>query len=51
MTEKTAAGEQDVTFGQVVSQAFDYTSKLIRESIELLRDSDFKGIDGLDRKD
>jgi HK97 family phage major capsid protein len=37
--ENIAAGEQGLTFGQVVLQAFKYSSKYILVSVELLQDS------------
>jgi len=41
LAENTAVAEQDVTFGQIVLQAFKYSSKMIRVSVELLQDSAF----------
>lgn len=41
LAENTAAAEQDVTFGVVTLQAFKYSSKLIKVSIELMQDSAF----------
>jgi HK97 family phage major capsid protein len=41
LAENTQVGEQDVAFGQMVLQAFKYTSKLVRVSTELLQDSAF----------
>lgn len=45
LTENTAATEQDVTFGQLILQAYKTTSKLVKVSTELLEDSalDFAG--------
>lgn len=37
--ENTVASEQGVTFGQVVLQAFKYSSKYVLVSVELLQDS------------
>jgi len=39
IAENTAANEQDVTFGQLVLQAYKYSSKMVRVSIELLQDN------------
>lgn len=39
LAENTAAGEQDVAFGQVTIGAYKYTTKLIKVPIELLQDS------------
>lgn len=39
LAENTTATEQDVTFGQVVLQAYKYQSKMVRVSYELLQDS------------
>ena len=50
LAENTAATEQDFVFGQVVLQAFKYTSKLVRVSIELLQDSNFNMSQFLGRK-
>ena len=41
ISENTAAGEQDVTFGQVIFYAHKYTSKLVQVPVELLEDSAF----------
>jgi len=41
IAENTAAGEQDITFGQVIFYAHKYTSKLIQVPVELLEDSAF----------
>lgn len=38
LAENVAAGEQDVAMGQLVLEAYKYTSKLVRVSIELLQD-------------
>ncbi len=38
LTENSAVSEQDVTFGQIVFNAYKYSSKLVRVSIELLED-------------
>lgn len=39
LAENTAAGEQDVAFGQATIGAYKYTTKLIKIPIELLQDS------------
>lgn len=39
LAENTGAAEQDVTFAQIVLQAFKYSSKMIKVSAELLQDS------------
>lgn len=39
IAENAAVNEQDVTFGQVVFQAYKYSSKMVRVSSELLQDS------------
>lgn len=39
--ENTQAGEQDVTFGQKQLDAYTYTSKIVRVSLQLLQDSAF----------
>lgn len=41
LAENTAAAEQDVTFGTNSLDAYMYTSKLVRVSIQLLQDSGF----------
>ena len=41
LAENTAVAEQDVTFGQKSLDAYTYTSKLVRVSLQLLRDSAF----------
>lgn len=41
VTENTQLTEQDFTFGQVPINAFMYTSKIVRVSIQLLQDSAF----------
>jgi len=43
--ENTAASEQDVTFGQNSLDAYMYTSKIVRASLQLLQDTgfDFEG--------
>jgi HK97 family phage major capsid protein len=41
LAENTQVAEQDVAFGQVVLQAYKYSSKMIRVSVELLQDSAF----------
>lgn len=41
IAENTAAGEQDITFGQVIFYAHKYTSKLVQVPVELLEDSAF----------
>jgi len=37
--ENTTANEQDVTLGQLVLQAYKYSSKMVRVSLELMQDS------------
>lgn len=37
--ENSEVNEQDVTFGQVVLEAYKYSSKMIKVSVELLQDS------------
>lgn len=39
ITENTADSEQDVTFGTLTLNAYTFTSRLVRVSIELLQDS------------
>ena len=39
LAENVGAGEQDVVFGQIVFDAFKYSSKLVRVSRELLQDT------------
>lgn len=39
IAENTAVNEQDLTFGQVILQAFKYSSKMIKVSVELLQDA------------
>lgn len=39
--ENTAASEQDVTFGQNSLDAYMYTSKIVRASLQLLQDNGF----------
>lgn len=39
LDENTQIGEQDLTFGQAELDAFMYTSKLVRVSLQLLQDS------------
>jgi HK97 family phage major capsid protein len=39
--ENTAAAEQDITFGQLILQAYKYSSKMVRVSVELLQDGAF----------
>ena len=39
--ENTAAPEQDITFGQKQLDAYTYTSKIVRVSLQLLQDSAF----------
>lgn len=39
LAENTEAAEQDVTFGQLVLQAYKYSSKEVRVSIELMQDT------------
>lgn len=39
IAENTTVNEQDITFAQVVLQAYKYSSKMIRLSVELLQDS------------
>ena len=39
IAENTGVGEQDVAFGQVVFNAYKYTSKMIKVPVELLEDS------------
>lgn len=41
LTENTQDGEQDVTFGQKQLDAYMYTSKIVRVSLQLLQDSAF----------
>jgi HK97 family phage major capsid protein len=41
LAENTAASEQDVAFGQLIFNAYKYSSKMIRVSVELLQDSAF----------
>ncbi|WP_254509882.1 phage major capsid protein [Anatilimnocola floriformis] len=41
LAENTAASEQDIAFGQLILQAYKYSSKMIRVSVELLQDSAF----------
>src|SRR3990167_6621510 len=41
LQENTQVGEQDVTFGNVTLTAYTYSSKMIRVSNQLLRDSAF----------
>lgn len=41
LAENAAVAEQDVVFGQIVLQAYKYSSKMIRVSVELLQDSAF----------
>jgi len=41
LAENTAATEQDFTMGQVTLNAFTYTSKIVRVSVQLLQDSLF----------
>jgi HK97 family phage major capsid protein len=41
LAENTAASEQDVAWGQVIFNAFKYSSKLVKVSVELLADSAF----------
>ena len=40
LAEGSAAGEQDITFGQTVLKAFTWTSKIVRVSNLLLQDED-----------
>lgn len=37
--ENTTANEQDVTFGQLILEAYKYSSKMVRVSLELMQDS------------
>lgn len=39
LTENTQAGEQDVAFGQVILQAFNFTSRVVWISLQLIQDS------------
>lgn len=39
LAENTGAAEQDVTFAQIVLQAYKYSSKMIQVSVELMQDS------------
>jgi len=39
LAENTGVSEQDVTFGQIVLQAYKYSSKMVKVSVELLQDS------------
>lgn len=41
VSENTAVTEQDITTAQLVLEAFKYTSKLVKTSVELLQDSAF----------
>lgn len=41
LAENTATAEQDITFGSVTIDAFMYSSKLVRVSIQLMQDSAF----------
>lgn len=41
LAENAQVAEQDVTFGQVTLNAYKYTSKLVRVSMELMQDSAF----------
>lgn len=41
LTENTQDSEQDVTFGQKQLDAYTYTSKIVRVSLQLLQDSGF----------
>lgn len=41
LSENTQDSEQDVTFGQKVLDAYKYTSKIVRVSVELMQDSFF----------
>lgn len=41
LTENTEDAEQGVTFGQIILQAFKYTSKFVLVSFELMQDSAF----------
>lgn len=41
LAENTQVSEQDVTFGQLTLDAYMYTSKLVRVSLQLLQDSAF----------
>lgn len=41
LAENTQVTEQDVTVGQVVLRSYTYTSRLVRVSLKLLRDSAF----------
>jgi HK97 family phage major capsid protein len=41
LAENTAASEQDVAFGQLILQAYKYSSKMVRVSVELLQDTAF----------
>lgn len=41
LAENAAASEQDLTFGTLQLDAYKYTSKLVRVSLELLQDSAF----------
>lgn len=41
LSENTQASEQDVTFGQKQLDAYTYTSKIVRVSLQLLQDSAF----------
>lgn len=41
LAENTQVGEQDVVFAETVFQAFKYTSKLVKVSVELIQDSAF----------
>lgn len=45
LAENTAVTEQDVTFGQASLDAYMYTSKLVRVSLQLLNDNAF-GLEG-----
>ena len=41
LAENTADAEQDITFGQLLLDAYKYTSRIIRVSVELMQDSAF----------
>ena len=41
LAENTADAEQDITFGQLQLDAYKYTSRIIRVSVELMQDSAF----------
>jgi HK97 family phage major capsid protein len=50
LAENTQISEQDVTFGQKKLQAYTYTSKLVRVSLQLMQDSAFDLESWLPRK-